>query len=208
MAQIPPKIGQYSFCKYMMLMPPPVPRINRRRSGPVTPEYEDSGLFKGGIIQVRLALVPVFGTTSRGDCTARGFNAAGTEVTAVFAGRRRPHFQAIYTQLRYMYAQAQQRDLLQGGKMRDVNDIQLPVQCEGAWRAVTTTDAHGVAHKNLQFMLARWAFQAHDGQTLKFGTAPVVAKTKISQGTSPAKAPRPYFEQGPLAQRQGAGSHE
>ncbi|MCG7624025.1 hypothetical protein [Epibacterium sp. Ofav1-8] len=157
-------------------MMPPTSRIDRRAQTPVSPEYEDSGLFKGGVIQVQLALVPVFGTTSRGDCTTRGFNADGCEVSVVFAGRRRPHFEAIYNQLRYMYAQAHHMDAIRGVKMRDVNDIQLQVQCEGAWRARMLVDENGQERRSLQFMLARWAFQAHDGQTLRFGTAPLIAQ--------------------------------
>ncbi|WP_421686924.1 hypothetical protein [Tritonibacter scottomollicae] len=185
-----------------MPMPPDIPRIDRRARGAVAPEYEDSGLFKGGVIQVQLALVPVFGTTSRGDCSARGFNADGTEVTVVFAGRRRPHFQALYTQLRYMYAQAQHKDALLGVKMRDINSIQLPVQCEGSWRAQRQQDEQGQEQRSLHFMVARWAFQAHDGQTLKFGTAPLLSSKP--QGTDEAKRDRPlsYSDVSP-AGRQG-----
>ena len=185
-------------------MPPFVPPIDRRKKGPVSPEYEDSGLFKGGVIQVQLALVPVFGTTSRGDCTARGFNADGKEVSVVFAGRRRPHFQALYTQLRYMYAQAQQRDLERKVAMRDVNSIQLPVQCEGSWRAISETDAEGQVHQHLQFMAARWAFQAHDGQTLKYGTAPLLPKPGDPAQARSNKPPRPYFV--PVSPARGQGS--
>ncbi|TNJ43377.1 hypothetical protein [Phaeobacter sp. B1627] len=159
-------------------MLPKIPRIERRARGKITPEYEDSGLFKGGIVQVQLALVPVFGATSRGDCTARAFNAEGTDVTVIFAGRRRPHFQPLYSQLRYMYAQAQQADALRGAKMRDVNSIQLPVQCEGAWRARIERDERGQETRSMQFMVARWGFQGHDGRTLNYGTAARLPKSK------------------------------
>jgi len=185
-------------------MPPIMPRIDRRAQTPVSPDYEDSGLFKGGVIQVQLALVPVFGTTSRGDCTARGFNADGIEVTAVFAGRRRPHFEAIYNQLRYMYAQAHHMDAIRGVKMRDVNDIQLPVHCEGSWRARMEVDDQGRESRRLQFMLARWAFQAHDGQTLRFGTAPRVSKEAKARATSLDKPDTAGFGGSwPPARRQG-----
>ncbi len=153
-------------------MLPKVPRIERRTRGKITPEYEDGGLFKSGIVHVQLALVPVFGATSRGDCCVRGFTAEGVEVMAVFAGRRRPQFQPIYSQLRSMYRQAQQVDAQRGQEMRDINSIQLPVQGEGAWRAVTERDEKGDARRIMHFLLARWGFQAQDGRTLTFGTAP------------------------------------
>lgn len=157
----------------MILHPmlPEIPRIDRRAVTAVSPEYEDGGLFKGGVVQVKLVLVPVFETTSRGDCSVRGFSAEGKDVTVIVAGRRRPHFQSLYDQLRYMYAQAHYQDSMRGIRMRNVNSIQLPVQCEGTWRARMTLDEHGRETRDIQFMMARWAFQRHDGQTLTFGTA-------------------------------------
>ncbi len=161
-------------------MLPEIPRIDRRAVTSVSPEYEDSGLFKGGIVQVKLALVPVFETSSRGDCTVRGFSAEGKDVTVIVAGRRRPHFQSLYDQLRYMYAQAHYQDNIRGLRMRNVNSIQLPVQCEGTWRARMTLDEHGRETRSIQFMMARWAFQRHDGQTLTFGTAARLPKKDAS----------------------------
>ena len=68
-------------------MLPKIPRLDRRTENPVAPEVEDGGLFKGGVVQVQLALVPVFETTSRGDCSVRAFNAQGADVTVISAGR-------------------------------------------------------------------------------------------------------------------------
>ncbi|NIZ12800.1 hypothetical protein [Phaeobacter sp. HF9A] len=166
------------------------PKLDRRARHKVSPEYEDSGLFKGGLIQVQLAMVPVFGTTSRGDCTVQALNAEGGKVTAVFAGRRRPHFQALYSQLRYMFAQAQAADSRRGVEMRPITDIQLPVQCEGAWRAVTSCDETGQERRHLQLLLARWAFVTDDGRTLHYGVAPrrpSVSDTAGAQGGEGAR---------------------
>ncbi len=183
-------------------MLPKIPRLDRRTENPVAPEVEDGGLFKGGVVQVQLALVPVFETTSRGDCSVRAFNAQGADVTVIFAGRRRQNFQPLYDQLRYMYAQAHYADAMRGIKMRDVNSIQLAVQCEGAWRARVTLDEYGRETRSVHFMVARWAFQAHDGQTLTYGAPPILQK----------KAPKPAPGEGggmtakgwPPASRQGA----
>lgn len=155
----------------------------------MSPEYEDSGLFRGGVVQVRLALVPVFDTTSRGDCVVRGFNANGKDVSVIVAGRRRPHFESLYNQLRYMYAQAHYADHMRGVTMRDVNSIQLPVQCEGSWRARVKLNEHGVETGSVQFLLARWAFNTHDGKTLRFGTAARLPKAAAAGKTGDAEAP-------------------
>ncbi|KUP93329.1 hypothetical protein [Tritonibacter horizontis] len=157
-------------------MLPEIPKIERRASDNITPEQEDAGLFKGGLISVQLALVPVFAVTSRGDCSVRAFNAEGNAVMVLFAGRRRAHFQPVYSQLRYMYLQAEHFDAARGREMRNINSIQLSVQCEGTWRAVIETEEDGTEQRVMNFLLARWAFKGHDGSTLSFGTAPRLPK--------------------------------
>lgn len=165
-----------------------IPKLDRRRpASQVTAPYEDGGLFKGGVIQATLALVPVFGTSSRGDATVRGFVDKSREVTVIFAGRRRPHFEALYTQLRYLFAQANYTASVRNLPPPDVNSIRLQVQCEGSWRAHIEQLEQGQSKRYMQFLAARWGFRDSKGKTLTFGTGPIVAKDTSQDGASGIK---------------------
>jgi len=65
----------------------PQPRLPQRD---LTPEYEDAGLFKHGVCQVQVELVPVVEQNSRGDINIKGFVKDDLEISVTpYASRYR-----------------------------------------------------------------------------------------------------------------------
>jgi len=63
----------------------PQPRLPQRD---LTPEYEDAGLFKHGVCQVQVELVPVVEQNSRGDINIKGFVKDDLEISVTKTSSR------------------------------------------------------------------------------------------------------------------------
>ena len=155
------------------------PRQDRRVSRfHVTPESEDAGLFKNGMTQVDLVLVPIFGKTARGDITVRGYVDDTKEVSVVFAGRRKSDFSGLKQELRLMLTQANFSAAQRREDPPPLKTIRLPVQIEGSWRQRFERDASGDERRTLQFLAARWAYLDRTGASVTTGKRAVQPSAK------------------------------
>lgn len=148
----------------------PQPRLPQRD---LTPEYEDAGLFKHGVCQVQVELVPVVEQNSRGDINIKGFVKDDLEISVTFAGRRRVEVSPIVANLkalgmRLLHSAAQNKLAAP-----DVDSIRFPLQVEGAWRPRFQAQASGWDDRTYHLIAARWAVVDKSGNTMKFGAAPI-----------------------------------
>ncbi|MCG7628739.1 hypothetical protein MHM88_13100 [Epibacterium sp. MM17-32] len=145
-------------------------KTDRRRSRfEVTPETEDRGLFKRGLTQVALTLVPVIGKTARGDISVRGYVSESEEISVIFAGRRIKEFGPLHEELRRLLTEANYSAQRRRKDPPPVNSIRLPAQIEGAWRVRFERSNTGEDIRVLQFLAARWGFLDRNGETITSG---------------------------------------
>ena len=150
---------------------------DRRRSRfEVTPETEDRGLFKRGLTQVAVALVPVISKTPRGDVCVRGYVEKGEEITVIFAGRRVAEFASMHEELRRLLTEANYSAQRLKKDPPPINSIQLPAQIEGAWRLRFERSSTGEDIRVLQFLAARWGFRDRNGETVTNGKQALYGK--------------------------------
>lgn len=146
------------------------PSADRRRSRfEVTPEIEDRGLFKRGLTQVAVTLVPVISKTPRGDIAVRGYVNDGEEITVIFAGRQIPDFAPLHEELRRLLTEANYSAAKRRKDPPAINTIQVPAQIEGAWRLRFERSHTGEDLRVLQFLAARWGFRDRNGETITSG---------------------------------------
>jgi len=155
----------------------------RRDEKQVTPDYEDTGLFRGGIVQLQTELTPQMTANGRADMLVQGYLTNGKPVEVVFAGRRRLVFNPLQVRLRavqrkYELALAK----AQGPEATDnypLTDVRLPVLFEGAWRTRFELDRDGFQNRQHQFVAARWVFSTETGLNKTYGTLPISSKAAI-----------------------------
>ncbi|MEP4037009.1 hypothetical protein [Pseudophaeobacter sp.] len=146
---------------------------NRRRApNEITPQSEDTGLFKKDLGQFRVSLVPHIKRSSRGDLVVRGYLNDKQEIFVVFAGRRAKDALAVETRVNSMFAQATQAAVRSGSRPPEVNQIRLGVHVEGAWRSRFQRDVSGWDHRSYQLLASRWAFADAEGMTNLGGRPP------------------------------------
>lgn len=159
----------------------PIAYQNDRRREPyeITDASEDRGLFKRGIVQLPMNLVPVVSTTGRGDLTVRGFVEGNVSVTVLFAGRRVSETGSIKSELGYLLAQANQSAGKAGRAPPSVNTVRLPIQMEGSWRLRFERLESGDELRHIQFVAARWAFVDRYGKTITAGKTAIGARIAV-----------------------------
>ena len=147
----------------------------RRPASQITPDYEDSGLFKSDLCVRRFDLVPIVRRTERADVEVTSLTRDGQIVPVLFAGRRRgqaAHVVALLEQLRARLASSPF-----GGspnRMRQ-SGVSLEIEVEGAWRRQCRTDPNGFLHRSYQFVAACWTLTLGDERRLRFGTPPATS---------------------------------
>lgn len=148
---------------------------NRRRStSEVTPQWEDTGLFKKGTGEFAVELVPDITRNSRQDLVVTGYVNAGVEVSVVFPGRRAREAVAVERRLKAMLIRANRAAASARQPEPSISSIRLPVRVEGSWRPRFQRCNSGWDKKSYQLLAARWAFVDHDGMTSLGGNPPVV----------------------------------
>lgn len=125
-----------------------------------SPQKEDRGIFKTGVVEVRLHLSPLSRRSSRGDLICIGF-IDDSEVEVVFPGRRRNETGALEAELGRVARKAQ------GGR-----SARMPFLARGIWRSrVVELDA--VESKRVyQFLVAQWTIRNSAGQDTTYGELP------------------------------------
>lgn len=138
----------------------------------ITPQKEDSGLFKKGIVQFSMELVPYKARTSRGDLVIKGFFKQDTQVDVIFAGRRATETAPLELCLERQFSQAVRMAIRGNTGSPDVDRIRLPVQVEGSWRPHFLRDLSGWESRSYQFLVAQWSFTDEAGKSVEFGELP------------------------------------
>ena len=121
---------------------------------------EDSGIFKTGVVDVRMDLSPSRRRSSRGDLICIGFFEAA-EVEVVFPGRRREETGPLEGELWRITRQA-----------RTASEARLPFEARGVWRT-RVVDSDAVEVKRIyQFLVAQWSIRNADGLLTTYGEPP------------------------------------
>ena len=134
-------------------------RTERRAPHLTTAAYEDSGLFKTGLVEIAADLSPVVTRNSRADYVVKGLIDGRHEVRIVFAGRRKSEARSFLRMLANMGVRPGSR---------------WPAQLYGAWRRVIREDQHGFAAREYEFLVASWAIPTPHGTRRQFGLPPAI----------------------------------
>lgn len=145
----------------------------RKPATEVTPEYEDSGLFKSKVGQISVELVPQMTRNDRMDLVVRGFANRTTEIEIAFAGRRAKETGPLEARISKLLAQAIQSAKAAGEKAPDIDRVRLPVLIEGAWRPRFKRDQEGWETRRYYLFVSRWSILDDDGKTMSFGAPPL-----------------------------------
>lgn len=145
----------------------------RRPASEVTPEYEDSGLFKNKVGQLSVELVPQMTRNDRKDLVVRGFVNRTIEIEVAFAGRRVKEVGPLEARLRSVRRNAIQAAAAQGMPEPDTDHMRLPVLIEGAWRPRFKRDQTGWETRSYYLFAARWSILDEAGNTVSFGVRPM-----------------------------------
>ncbi|MCV3272664.1 hypothetical protein MUB52_14600 [Roseobacter sp. WL0113] len=140
----------------------------------MTPEYEDSGLFKNKVGQLHVELVPQSMYNARKDLVVRAFVNRTIEIEVAFAGRRVKEVGPLEARLRAVRTKALKEAAEKGLPPPDIDHMRLPVLVEGAWRPRFKRDQTGWETRSYYLFAARWSFLDEAGQTVSFGVRPMV----------------------------------
>jgi hypothetical protein len=146
----------------------------QNRRAPVaalTPAREDSGLFKTGVVQFDIGLVPHKARSSRGDLVIKGFFQNETQVDVIFAGRRAMETAPLELCLERMFSTAV-RIATRNQAKTNIDAIRFPVRVEGTWRPHFLRDMSGWETRSYQFLVAQWSFCDETGTQVEFGELP------------------------------------
>lgn len=143
---------------------------DRRSVESFTHLREDRGIFKTGVVWVRLELTPLRRTTSRGDVAFIAF-VENTQVEAIIPGRRvaltGPLFDAIGLYVSRANAEARRN----GGPLPAPLTMRYPVDANGTWRT-RLFETEDSVERRYQFLAAQWTFRNAKGVEVTYGTAP------------------------------------
>ncbi|MFK7882057.1 hypothetical protein [Roseobacter sp.] len=151
----------------------------RKPASEVTPEYEDSGLFKSKVGQLTVELVPQMTRNSRKDLVVRGFTNGTVEIQVAFAGRRTKKVGPLEARLVAMLTRAKQIAATAGEPEPDIDEVRLPVLIEGAWRPRFKRDQTGWETRSYYLFAARWSILDDQGNTVSFGSPPLVTASSF-----------------------------
>ena len=144
----------------------------KRTTAPVSPAYEDAGLFKNEICEVVVWLVPIVHTTRRGDVQATGFIDDTLEVPVLFAGRRVAQARQLLDRLSALKTEVMQDALRKDKPPPFIESIRLPVWISGAWRARFMKEPDGCVTRSYHMVAAKWRFEVDGGKVVEQGTEP------------------------------------
>ena len=146
---------------------------NRLPKNRVTPEYEDAGLFKDELCQVRVDLVPTIDQNARKDFMVKAFVRGNLEIGVLFAGRRAADATPLLKQLQGL-RKTHFEICAKRGEQPSLDGIRLPVQVEGCWRRLILEDETGWGTRHYRLVAARWAVLNSDGKHRVYGAPPLL----------------------------------
>lgn len=133
---------------------------DRRSQDPdPSPLREDRGIFKTGVVEVRLELAPMSRTTSRGDLACIGY-IGDADVEVIFPGRRQSETGSLKAEL----ARVASGKSGQAGR--------LPIRLRTIWRT-RIIELDDVESKRIyQFLASEWVVRNRRGLDTNFGEPP------------------------------------
>lgn len=127
---------------------------------------EDRGIFKTGVVRVRLDVTPLRRKTSRGDVLCIGFFEE-SEIDVVIPGRRSLESGPLTAQLDKMVQAASREAARQKRPPYPPTALRFPLDAEGIWR-IRIEDEQEQIERRYQFLLSSWTVH---GQ--RFGDHPL-----------------------------------
>ena len=127
---------------------------------------EDRGIFKTGVVRVRLEITPLRRKTSRGDILCIGF-IDDAEIDVIIPGRRKRDSGILVAHLDKLVHAANREALRQKRPPHPPTSIRYPLVADGVWR-VRVEDETDQVQRRYQFLMANWTVQ---GQ--QFGDQPL-----------------------------------
>ena len=140
----------------------------RKPAHMVTPQGEDEGIFRAGVVRLTVRVVPVFGRNTRGDLMIKGYVGPDSAIDVVFPGRRRRDACPLEQRLKAEWQRIAQAARARG-REPDIETMRLPVMVEGSWRPRFRRDDQGWQTRDHQLYAARWAFVDESGQSVTYG---------------------------------------
>ncbi|WP_187432012.1 hypothetical protein ROLI_009840 [Roseobacter fucihabitans] len=160
----------------------------RKPASEITPEYEDSGLFKSKVGQLAVELVPQMSRNSRNDLVVRGFANRTTEIEVAFAGRRVKEAGPLEARLNALMNKRIREAKALGEKAPDIDHVRLPVLIEGAWRPRFRRDQTGWETRSYYLFAARWSILDNEGNSVSFGSPPLVVMSGQPKSDAPKQS--------------------
>ncbi len=146
---------------------------DRRDQLSVVPDLkEDSGLFKGGVVEVAFEVTPLRKRTTRGDMLVMGF-ISGVEIEVIFPGRRRASTGPLLSRLDQLVRQANREAQQAKRPAPSMTQIRYPLKAQGTWRTRIHRDPHDIVDRTHQFLIARWMMRDGAGIERVYGDPPV-----------------------------------
>lgn len=127
---------------------------------------EDRGIFKTGVVHIRLEVTPLRRNTSRGDILCIGF-VEDAEVDVIIPGRRRRDCGPLVAHLDGLAHAANRAAVKQHRPPPPPTAIRFPMMAEGVWR-VRVDDGDDQLARRYQFMMSGWTLQGR-----RFGDQPL-----------------------------------
>jgi len=132
---------------------------------------EDIGLFKSGVVDVRIDVTPMRRTTSRGDLLCVGY-LKDVEIEVVFPGRRRGDTGPLEAQLDRALKIRSDEALSKNRPMPMPMHVRYPLRARGTWRTRLIGLAEDEVERRYQFLAANWVIRDTAGLEKRFGEAP------------------------------------
>lgn len=143
----------------------------RNSEGLYSPINEDIGLFKSGVVDVRIDVSPMRRTTSRGDLLCVGY-LKDVEIELVFPGRRRRDTSPLETQLDRALKLRSNEALSKNRPMPMPIHVRYPLRARGTWRTRLVGLDEDEVERRYQLLIASWVIRDAAGLEKQFGEAP------------------------------------
>ena len=118
---------------------------------------EDRGIFKTGVVRVRVEVTPLRRKTSRGDVLCIGFF-EDSEIDVIIPGRRSRESGPLIAQLDKLVHAANREAAQQKRPPFPPTAIRFPLVSEGIWRVRVEDDQEQI-ERRYQFVLSSWCVQ-------------------------------------------------
>ncbi len=143
----------------------------RTSEAPYSAIEEDIGLFKSGVVDVRIDVSPMRRTTTRGDLLCVGY-LKEVEIEVVFPGRRRRETGPLEVELDQTLKRQTKNALAKNRPMPLPMHVRYPLRARGTWRTRLLGEDTDEVERRYQFLIAHWTIRDAAGMEKNFGEPP------------------------------------